>query len=53
VPFGFDPYNLNQEFNEGFNVSDAVDRMLSQGVPSQRLVIGAAMYARACSGYNE
>jgi chitinase len=40
----------NQEINEGFNASDAVERMLSQGVPSQKLVIGAAMYARAWSG---
>ena len=40
----------NNEYHEGFNASDAVFTLLKQGVPSEKIVMGAGFYGRAWAG---
>ena len=42
----------NQEVNAGYNTSAAVEQILQQGVSSEKIVIGTAMYGRGWKGVN-
>lgn len=44
------PLYGNQERNSGWNTAASVENMLAQGVPSEKVVIGAAMYGRGWTG---
>lgn len=44
------PLYSNNEVNEGFYAAAAVETMLQKGVPSNKIVLGAAMYGRGWTG---
>ena len=44
------PLYDNQGLYEGFNTADAVQNMLTAGVPANKLVVGAAFYGRGWKG---